>query len=37
MNQFKYDGINIDVENLYLIDRDFFSLLIKPEEIKVKK
>jgi spore germination protein YaaH len=29
MNQFKYDGINIDMENLYLSDRDSFSLLIK--------
>ncbi|WP_342430099.1 glycosyl hydrolase family 18 protein [Neobacillus sp. FSL H8-0543] len=29
MNQFKYDGINIDMENLYLNDRDPFSLLIK--------
>ncbi|MDR7079375.1 spore germination protein YaaH [Neobacillus niacini] len=29
MNQFKYDGINIDMENLYLNDRDSFSLLIK--------
>jgi spore germination protein YaaH len=29
MNQFKYDGINIDMENLYLTDRDSFSLLIK--------
>ncbi|OIK06281.1 glycoside hydrolase family 18 [Bacillus sp. MUM 116] len=29
MNQYKYDGINIDMENLYLSDRDSFSLLIK--------
>ncbi|MBT2757657.1 glycoside hydrolase family 18 [Mesobacillus foraminis] len=29
MNQFQYDGINIDMENLYLADRDSFSLLIK--------
>src|SRR4051794_20122821 len=29
MNQFKYDGINIDMENLYLTDRDSFSLFIK--------
>ncbi|OES45490.1 hypothetical protein [Domibacillus iocasae] len=29
MNQFKYDGINIDMENLYLTDRDSSSLLIK--------
>ncbi|MGG1675728.1 glycosyl hydrolase family 18 protein [Neobacillus sp. NRS-1170] len=29
MNQFKYDGINIDMENLYLTDRDSFSLMIK--------
>jgi spore germination protein YaaH len=29
INQFKYDGINIDMENLYLTDRDSFSLLIK--------
>ncbi|WP_160719263.1 glycosyl hydrolase family 18 protein [Bacillus sp. USDA818B3_A] len=29
MNQFKYDGINIDMENLYLTDRDSFSQLIK--------
>ncbi|MFB3162438.1 glycosyl hydrolase family 18 protein [Neobacillus sp. 179-J 1A1 HS] len=29
INQFKYDGINIDMENLYLKDRDSFSLLIK--------
>ncbi|MEH7121165.1 glycosyl hydrolase family 18 protein [Neobacillus vireti] len=29
MNQFNYDGINIDMENLYLTDRDSFSLLIK--------
>ena len=29
MNQFNYDGINIDMENLYLNDRDSFSLLIK--------
>jgi spore germination protein YaaH len=29
MNQFKYDGINIDMENLNLTDRDSFSLLIK--------
>ncbi|MBT2659089.1 glycoside hydrolase family 18 [Bacillus sp. ISL-18] len=29
MNQFHYDGINIDMENLYLSDRDSFSLLIK--------
>ncbi|MFK9092607.1 glycosyl hydrolase family 18 protein [Bacillus salipaludis] len=29
MIQFKYDGINIDMENLYLTDRDSFSLLIK--------
>ncbi|EKN70916.1 glucosyl hydrolase family protein [Neobacillus bataviensis LMG 21833] len=27
--QFKYDGINIDMENLNLTDRDSFSLLIK--------
>ena len=29
INQFKYDGINIDMENLYLTDRDAFSQLIK--------
>jgi spore germination protein YaaH len=29
MKQFKYDGINIDMENLYLTDRDSFSQLIK--------
>lgn len=29
MTQFKYDGINIDMENLNLTDRDSFSLLIK--------
>ncbi|WP_045521506.1 glycosyl hydrolase family 18 protein [Neobacillus niacini] len=29
MNQFNYDGINIDIENLYLKDRDSFSLMIK--------
>ncbi|PLS02389.1 glycosyl hydrolase family 18 protein [Neobacillus cucumis] len=29
MNQYKYDGINIDMENLYLTDRDSFSQLIK--------
>ncbi|MCL6572341.1 MAG: glycoside hydrolase family 18 [Bacillus sp. (in: Bacteria)] len=29
MNQFNYDGINIDIENLYLTDRDSFSLMIK--------
>lgn len=29
MNQFNYDGINIDMENLYLTDRDSFSQLIK--------
>lgn len=29
INQFKYDGINIDMENLNLEDRDSFSLLIK--------
>jgi spore germination protein YaaH len=29
MNQFKFDGINIDMENLYLTDRDSFSQLIK--------
>ncbi|MEH7253373.1 glycosyl hydrolase family 18 protein [Neobacillus niacini] len=29
MNQFKYDGINIDMENLNLTDRDSFSLMIK--------
>jgi spore germination protein YaaH len=29
MNQFGYDGINIDMENLYLTDRDSFSLMIK--------
>jgi spore germination protein YaaH len=29
MNLFKYDGINIDMENLYLTDRDSFSQLIK--------
>ncbi|MED4096959.1 glycosyl hydrolase family 18 protein [Peribacillus simplex] len=29
MNQLEYDGINIDMENLYLTDRDSFSLLIK--------
>ncbi|MEH7250146.1 glycosyl hydrolase family 18 protein [Neobacillus niacini] len=29
MNQFKYDGINIDMENLKLTDRDSFSLMIK--------
>jgi spore germination protein YaaH len=29
MNQFNYDGINIDMENLYLTDRNSFSLMIK--------
>ncbi|MDP4170483.1 MAG: glycosyl hydrolase family 18 protein [Bacillota bacterium] len=29
INQFNYDGINIDMENLYMTDRDSFSLLIK--------
>jgi spore germination protein YaaH len=29
MNQFNYDGINIDMENLLLTDRDSFSLMIK--------
>ncbi|WP_042457284.1 glycosyl hydrolase family 18 protein [Neobacillus dielmonensis] len=29
INQFNYDGINIDMENLYLTDRDSFSLMIK--------
>jgi spore germination protein YaaH len=29
MNQFNFDGINIDMENLYLTDRDSFSQLIK--------
>jgi spore germination protein YaaH len=29
MNQFKFDGINIDMENLHLTDRDSFSQLIK--------
>jgi spore germination protein YaaH len=29
MKQFNYDGINIDIENLYLTDRDSFSLMIK--------
>src|SRR4051812_8515596 len=29
MNHFKYDGINIDMENLNLTDRDSFSLMIK--------
>lgn len=29
MKQFKYDGINIDMENLFLTDRDSFSLMIK--------
>ncbi|MGG1397573.1 glycosyl hydrolase family 18 protein [Bacillus salipaludis] len=29
INQFKYDGINIDMENLYLSDRDSFSLMMK--------
>jgi len=29
INQYNYDGINIDMENLYLSDRDSFSLLIK--------
>ncbi|WP_308160415.1 glycosyl hydrolase family 18 protein [Bacillus sp. ISL-77] len=29
INQFSYDGINIDMENLYLTDRDSFSLMIK--------
>ncbi|WP_026567211.1 glycosyl hydrolase family 18 protein [Bacillus sp. UNC41MFS5] len=29
IKQFNYDGINIDMENLYLTDRDSFSLLIK--------
>ncbi|WP_419955079.1 glycosyl hydrolase family 18 protein [Neobacillus niacini] len=29
MNQFEYDGINIDMENLNLSDRDSFSLMIK--------
>ncbi|WP_256942322.1 glycosyl hydrolase family 18 protein [Bacillus sp. OV166] len=29
IKQFSYDGINIDMENLYLTDRDSFSLMIK--------
>ncbi|MEH7237688.1 glycosyl hydrolase family 18 protein [Bacillus sp. JJ1562] len=29
ITQFKYDGINIDMENLNLTDRDSFSLLIE--------
>lgn len=29
MAQYKYDGINIDIENLHLTDRDSFSLMIK--------
>lgn len=29
INQFEYDGINIDMENLYLSDRDSFSLMMK--------
>lgn len=29
INRFSYDGINIDMENLYLTDRDSFSLMIK--------
>jgi spore germination protein YaaH len=29
MKKFNYDGINIDMENLYLTDRDSFSQLIK--------
>ncbi|WP_223820845.1 glycosyl hydrolase family 18 protein [Bacillus sp. S3] len=29
MKQFQYDGMNIDMENLYLTDRDSFSLFIK--------
>ncbi|MCM3768462.1 glycosyl hydrolase family 18 protein [Neobacillus niacini] len=29
IEQFKYDGINIDMENLNLTDRDSFSLMIK--------
>ncbi|MEH7225772.1 hypothetical protein V7112_18325 [Bacillus sp. JJ1566] len=29
ISQFKYDGINIDMENLNLADRDCFSLFIK--------
>ncbi|MED4204995.1 glycosyl hydrolase family 18 protein [Neobacillus mesonae] len=29
IKQFNYDGINIDMENLYSKDRDSFSLLIK--------
>jgi len=29
MNQYSYDGINIDMENLYSKDRDSFSLMIK--------
>uniref|UniRef100_A0A942T3W9 Glycoside hydrolase family 18 n=2 Tax=Neobacillus citreus TaxID=2833578 RepID=A0A942T3W9_9BACI len=29
VNQFNYDGINIDMENLNLTDRDSFSLMVK--------
>ncbi|WP_066062124.1 glycosyl hydrolase family 18 protein [Neobacillus soli] len=29
INQFSYDGVNIDIENLYLTDRDSFSQMIK--------
>lgn len=29
IDQFKYDGINIDMENLNLTDKDSFSLMIK--------
>ncbi|WP_462413667.1 glycosyl hydrolase family 18 protein [Neobacillus sp. Marseille-QA0830] len=29
INQYKYDGINIDMENLYLTDRESFSQMIK--------
>ncbi|WHY83944.1 glycosyl hydrolase family 18 protein [Neobacillus novalis] len=29
INQFSFDGVNIDIENLNLTDRDSFSLMIK--------
>ncbi|MEC1639957.1 hypothetical protein P9E76_18895 [Schinkia azotoformans] len=37
MNQFKYDGINIDMENLYLTDRDSFYLILVELLPKVAK
>lgn len=29
LKEFKYDGINVDIESIYVADRDRFSLLIK--------